>query len=126
MNEGVDRRRHGRAQLHATVHGTAGLSSNLRVVDLSPAGARVEHAHDLSPGRACVLDLHLNGVEVHLRAHVAWCQLYSVGSDPDGAEEVRYRSGLAFTDLRADVVAHLQEYLATLKMPTSDAARDMP
>ncbi len=120
MEKGLDRRRHRREQLHATLHGTAGLSSNLRVVDLSPAGASVEHAHDLSPGQPCVLDLSLDGVEVHLRAHVAWCQLYSVGSDPDGAEEVRYRSGLEFTDLSAEVVAHLQQYLATLKMPTSE------
>ncbi len=125
MNKGLDRRRHGRAQLHATVHGTVGLSCNLRVVDLSPAGARVEHAHDLSAGQPCVLDLRLDGVEVHLRAHVAWCQLYSVGSDPDGGEEVRYRSGLEFTDLPAEVVAHLQQYLATLKMPTSDGTRGM-
>ncbi len=126
MNKGLDRRRHGRAQLPAIIPGTVGLSGNLRVVDLSASGARVEHAHDLSPGQPCVLDLRLDGVEVHLRAHVAWCQLYSVGSDPDGAEEVRYRSGLEFADLPAGIVAHLQQYLATLKLPKSDATRGTP
>jgi hypothetical protein len=72
-------------------------------VHLSPAGARVEHDHELSPGQGCVLDLRLDGVEVHLRAHVACCQLYSVGSELDGTEEVRYRSGLEFTDLPAEI-----------------------
>ncbi len=84
MDKGLDRRQHRRAQVHGTVHGTVGLSSNLRIVDLSPAGAMVEHAHDLSPGQPCVLDLRLDGIEVHLRAHVAWCHLYSVGSAPEG------------------------------------------
>jgi hypothetical protein len=70
-----------------------------RVMDLSPTGAWVGHARELSPGQPCVLDLRLNGVEAHVRAHVAWCRRYSVGSDLDGAEEIRYQSGLVFTDL---------------------------
>jgi hypothetical protein len=37
-----------------------------------------------SPGQPCVLDLRLDGVEVHLRAHVAWCQLYSVAATRTG------------------------------------------
>jgi hypothetical protein len=94
-------------------------------VDLSPAGARVEHADDLSPGQACVLDLRLDEALVHLRAHVAWCQLYSVGSDPDGGGEVRYRSGLEFTDLPAEVAGRLQQYLAALKLPASDGTAGM-
>ena len=123
MENGFDRRQRHRIPLPGTVHGTIGPSNDLRLVNLSPAGALIEHPHPLSPGQPCVLDLHLDGAEVHLRAHVAWCQVYSISSDTDRMEERRFRSGLYFTDLSESVAAQLRHYLVALDTQKARPAR---
>ncbi len=94
-----------------------GLASDLRVLNLSPAGAMLEHADRLFRGQPCVLGLQLGGGELRLGGHVAWCLVHSVLTGPHGEEEICYRSGLHFSDLPPDVDARLQQYLDALSPP---------
>ena len=111
MDSVPDRRKHRRVHLVQTVLGTIGLSRSVRVVNLSLAGAMVEHAHPLAPGQPCILDLPGQEGEVHIRAHVVWSQLFSVSSGPERAQEQRYRSGIAFTADSREAAALLREWM---------------
>ena len=92
-----DRRLSPRVPLADVLAGTLGLAAVVRVVDVSPAGVRIEHAAPLTPGQATVLDVALGGETFHLRTRVAWCHLYQVVTDSAG-REIRYRAGLHFID----------------------------
>ena len=111
MDSAPDRRKYRRAHPTPPVTGTIALSRSVRVVNLSAAGAMVEHTHPLAPGQPCILDLPGHGGEVHLRAHVIWSQLFSVSSGPEGQQEQRYRSGIAFTVAPTEAKAMLREWM---------------
>jgi len=111
MDSAPDRRKHRRVHPMPPVTGTIALSRSVRVVNLSLGGAMVEHVHPLAPGQPCILDLPGQGGEVHLRAHVIWSQLYSVATGPEGAQEQRYRSGIAFTADPRETAAMLREWM---------------
>lgn len=75
--------------------GTLGLTTAVRLVDMSPAGVRIEHSHPLTPGQACVLDVPLADGVLHLRGRVVWCKLHHVTTDASG-RSVQYHSGIHF------------------------------
>ena len=106
-----DRRKYRRVHPTPSVTGTIALSRSVRLVNLSLAGAMVEYGHPLAPGQPCILDLPGQDGEVHLRAHVIWSQLFSVSSGPEGAQEQRYRSGIAFTAEPTEAEALLREWM---------------
>jgi hypothetical protein len=97
-----------------------GLAGDIRVINLSASGAMIEHLDRLAPGQPCVLTVPLAGVELRLRARVAWCQVHSVQNLPNGNGEIRFRSGLHFSDLPEDSASHLHHYLARLNAPKSE------
>jgi hypothetical protein len=105
-----DRRLSPRVPLADVLAGTLGLAAVVRVVDVSPAGVRIEHAAPLIPGQATVLDVTLGGETFHLRTRVAWCHLYQVVTDSAG-REIRYRAGLHFIDPPAAGGARLHALL---------------
>lgn len=120
MGEASNRRQRLRLNLPATLRGSMGLSGDLRVINLTPDGAMIEHGERLFQGQPCVLGLRLAGVNLRLRARVVWSQIYRVQSSPTGEEEIRFRSGLHFPDLPGGAEAHLRHYLGKLPLPKSD------
>ncbi len=120
----TDRRQRARVKVPGPVGGSVNLGSDVRVMDLSPDGAMIEHAKRLSPGAICVLCLHLAGVDLRLRGHVAWSQVHSARGNASGEGAILFRSGLHFPDLPERAAAHLRDYLATLSaaraLPTSE------
>lgn len=112
-----ERRQSPRVPLADVLAGTLGLTASVRVVDVSPAGVRIEHAAPLTPGQAIVLDVALGGETFHLRTRVAWCHLYQVVTDSAG-REVRYRAGLHFIDPPAAGGTRLHALLTRPPAPT--------
>ncbi len=117
MVKAADRRKRGRVNLQGTLRGTLGLGGEVRVINLSLGGAMIEHGEGLSPGQPCVLGLRLAGLDLRLRARVAWSRVHRASRSLGGESEVRFRSGLQFAELPEGAEVHLRHYLAGLRAP---------
>ncbi len=94
MREQAERRRAERLPLPR--HCQGGGHQAVRLLDLSPAGARIAHAEPLPEWRGVPLDLPRLGGRGQGRAAVIWSHLAGRergGADPEG---LVYQSGLAF------------------------------
>ena len=92
----------------------------VRLLDLSVAGAQIEHLDPLSPGVACVLDLPPPSGAVNLPAQVVWCTVIGRNRRVRGESHLVARSGLQFTTLTPEQQAALAEtlhYFATVLQP---------
>ncbi len=107
-----DERRSARVTPPGLLRGYVDSHLEAKILNLSPAGALIEHANRLSPGGTCALTLRLLGADLRLRAHIVWSR-----AKEERGEEVRYRSGVRFSDLPAAVEATLRQYLATVRVP---------
>jgi len=116
----MERRRHARVILPWTVRGTVDRQYDVQVIDLSMAGAMIEHAQRFQPGEIRLLFLWVPGADLCLRAQLIWCQMNRMQMGAGGKAELRFRSGVHFPDLNEADEAHLQRYLATFNMPESD------
>ncbi len=95
--ESQERRQQPRLHLAVPVPGTLGLTTPVRLVDVSPTGARVECGHPLTPGQSGILDVGLPAAEFYLRARVTWSQVYQILTEGAG-QVIRHRAGLRFVD----------------------------
>lgn len=89
MNE---RRAQPRVTLSGELRGTVKSSIDVRVLDLSEGGMRVQSATGLSPGADCMLTLETGGGPIRVRAKV----LRSRAALTEG--RMSYASGLRFAD----------------------------
>jgi len=112
MKKASNRRQRQRVTLPGVLPASMGLRRELRVINLSPEGAMIEHLDRLAPGHPCILSLRFGGVDLHLGARVVWCQLHDIASGPPGQREIRYRSGLHFLHLSEVAASHIREYLS--------------
>ncbi len=118
-SESRERRQHPRLHLAVPLLGTLGLTTPVRVVDVSPVGVRIECGHPLTPGQATILDVVLAAEEFHLRARITWSQVYQVLTEPAG-QVVRHRAGLRFVDPPTAGGARLHALLARTPDPRLD------
>ena len=86
----------------------------VRLLDLSVAGAQIEHLDPLSPGVACVLDLPPPWGAVNLPAQVVWCTVIGRKRKVGSGSHLVARSGLRFTALTAGQQAALAATLHNL------------
>ena len=87
---------------------------DVRVRNLSLAGAMIEHPHRLVPGQPCVLRLAFRDRDIPIEAQVVWSQ---VANAPSGASEegvVACRSGLHFGPLMEQTEICFRESLPSL------------
>jgi PilZ domain len=92
----------------------------VRLLDLSVAGAQIEHLDPLPPGVACVLDLPPPSEALNLPAQVVWCTVIGRKRKVGGESHLVARSGLQFMTLTAEQQAALAatlHYLATAWQP---------
>ncbi len=86
----------------------------VRLLDLSTAGARIEHLNLLRPGSHCTLELpHALGAVV-VSAQVVWTSVTGDEQSPDGERRLRYQSGLTFVSVTAEQQAALTRLLGGL------------
>jgi hypothetical protein len=121
MSETADRRSVARVIVPWRLSGRVGESREVRILDLSLAGARIGHVDLLKPGLPCTLELPPPFEMVRLTARVVWSLLAGGGTTLGGDRRLDYQSGLAFTGLTPEQKAALAAALATL-----EAARGTP
>ena len=112
-------RQHLRVRLVEEVRGSVRVGDAVRVLDLSPGGALIEHAEPLAPGETPILSLRLQGKELRLRAHVVWSQVHRRETKPPAPPRLIYRSGLHFPELPRATELDLRGYLNLPLAPTA-------
>jgi hypothetical protein len=90
----------------------------VRLVDVSRAGAGIEHLDFLRPGASCTLELPPPFDSLILQAHVVWCRV--IGRKLSGDEtHLVSRSGLRFASLNHAQDAALAWLLGTRPQPAA-------
>jgi len=94
---------------------------DVRLVDLSPEGARIEHLRPLANWSMCFLDLPWALGGVRIQGTVVWSQAEESKPAADGKRLVHYQTGLTFRFLTPEQRAGLTAALEILK-----GAREAP
>lgn len=94
-----ERRRFVRLPVPPRLGGTRVERHHMRLVDLSPGGARVEHEHPFSEGFLCFLKLSPALGGVWLQGEVAWSREAGRREVREGEWVISYQSGIRFTML---------------------------
>ena len=89
---------------------------SVRLVDLSPKGARVEHPNRLNVGLMCLVDLPPTLGRGSLYGRIVWTKLHRNEQTLEGKRQQYYRSGLAWTELTPEQQGTLAGALALLKV----------
>jgi hypothetical protein len=87
---------------------------DVRVLDLSATGARIEHSNLLRPGFTCALELPQSLGGRSLPVRVVRSSVIGAEGAPTGDRVLRYESGLAFGVLSLEQRAALEAVLARL------------
>src|SRR5512137_1481439 len=120
MTEGQERRAVGRTGLFERPPARVRGLREVRLLDLSPAGAQIEHLDLFRLGASCALDLPPPCGALSLPAQVVWCTVVGRKRKLGGDSHLVARSGLQFTSLTAVQRAALADslrHLATTVQP---------
>ena len=88
---------------------------DVRLLDLSLKGARVEHYHSFPEGHLCFLELPLALGRIRLQGQVIWNELADRREAAKRLDWVPYQSGLRFTRITPEQRAGLTAALKRLK-----------
>lgn len=119
MPEARDRRAAPRATLVDRPAARAREAQEVRLLDLSRDGARIEHLDLLRPGAPCSLELPPPFGPLTLPAQVVWCTVIGRTRRPGGDSHLVSRSGLRFTRLNVAQHAALAWLLNTQQQPAA-------
>jgi hypothetical protein len=122
MTEGLERRAIARTGLAECPPARVRGLREVRLLDLSPAGAQIEHLDLFRLGASCALDLPPPCGALSLSAEVVWCAVVGRKRKLGGDSHLVARSGLRFTTLTTAQRAALAEslrHLATEVQPKS-------
>ncbi len=114
MTEELERRHVRRAVVTGRLTGRMSPLEDFRLLDLSLAGARIEHLAHLRPGDSCTLRFRAPSRSLTLVAQVIWSTV--IGREPTrgGLRSLRYHSGLRFNPLSPEQARDLTELLERL------------
>ena len=98
----------------------------VRLVDLSPEGARIEHLRPMANWSMCFLDLPWALGGVRIQGEVIWSQAGESKPAADGKRLVHYQSGLAFRFLTPEQRAGLTAALEILQAAQEAHAPERP
>ncbi len=87
----------------------------VRLLDLSQAGARVEHRAPLAPGLLCVVDLPAALGRGSLTGRVVWSKFHRTEQAVDGERRRYFQSGLTWTEFTPAQQERLTAALDILK-----------
>jgi hypothetical protein len=113
MAEIRERRRVPRTPIAEVLGARARSTVEARLIDLSTYGARIEHLDLLRPGSACAFELPPSFGALMLSARVIHSSVVGAAPIRDGERQLRYQSGLAFSDITADQQTTLASALET-------------
>ena len=122
MVELPERRRAARVNVPWHLSARVLESREVRILDLSTAGVRIEHVEPLRPGASCTFDLPPTLGSLQLTARVVWSLVRGGEQTLDGERSLRYQSGLAFIGLTQEQQAVLARVMEMLT--AAGAAKD--
>ena len=121
MGEMADRRRAARLFVPRALGAVELELRQVHLLDLSPAGARIEHEQLLHEGLVCFVDLPRALGRLRLTGRVVWTRLHATEQTFEGERRAHYESGIAFTGPTAEQQAALADALATLQTARTGA-----
>ncbi len=125
MTEFQEKRRTRRVAIAGHLGGCVHVPLEVRFVDLSLTGVRIEHVSWLRPGSACTLEFPPALGSLVLSARVIHSAVMGSEVNPEGYRLVRYRSGLVFVDFTAAQAAILADVLEKLT-PAGGTGEERP
>lgn len=95
----------------------------VRLLDLSPDGARIEHLAPLRAGSSCAIDLPPALGRLRLTGRVVWSGIRGREQTLEGERRLHYQSGIDFTDLTPQQQTALAAALAKIRAAQAEADR---
>jgi hypothetical protein len=114
MTDLRERRGASRIPIAGQIGARARATLDVRLIDLSTTGARIEHGELLRPGSACAFQLPPAIGPLVLTARVVHSAVIGAAPTPDGERQLRYQSGLAFVNVTPEQRAALEEVVKRL------------
>lgn len=105
------KRRHQRLTFQEPLSDVITATHDVRILDLSLGGARVEHTNILRPGSMCHLRLPLRGRRVMLLCHVVWSRAVGRVEGETRGTGLLFHSGLQFVNVPSELRTLVAEYL---------------
>jgi hypothetical protein len=90
----VGNRRHARLTLREPLQDLVTATHEVRILDLSLGGARIEHTNIVRPGSVCHLRLPSRNRRVTLLCHVVWSRAIGRAEGDIGDTGLLFHSGL--------------------------------
>ena len=109
-----DRRESHRYFVSGRLTGKARATLDVRLLDLSSTGARIEHNHLLRPGMLCAFEFPPALGKLVLNARIVHSAVVGADQGPEGERLLRYQSGLTFLEVKPDQQAALDAILARI------------
>ena len=106
-----ERRKKKRIQLTRAIIARYGATGTV-ILDITDAGARIEHFNRLDVGKKARLRFEWLGKDIDVEATVMSCKVHRFAHGDDGATV--YQSGLSFTGYEGNALASLRELVATV------------
>jgi hypothetical protein len=120
MAKGVERRRSARLTIPPRFGLPGQESRQIRLVDLSLEGARIEHRHPLQTGLPCVVDLPAAIGGGSFLGRIVWSTLQRDEQTPEGDRPDSYQSGLTWAELTPEQFGVLAAALDLLTAAQKD------
>jgi len=115
MAETSDRRRAARLTVARHLRGSELELHLVRLLDLSPTGARIEHLEPMRQGGMCHLDLPPAFGRGRLTGRVVWTEVRGSEQTLEGDRRFHHESGLEFEGSTPEQRAALATALETLR-----------
>ena len=114
------RRRHARLTFKEPIQDLITASHDVRILDLSLGGARVEHTNILRPGSSCHLRLPLRNRRLTVLCRVVWSTAVGRAEGDARGTGLLFHSGLQFAGMTSDLQTVLAAYLESEGVPSGD------
>ena len=107
MDETQERRRAPRIRVAGRLGARARATLDVRLLDVSATGARIEHYDVLRPGSTYAFEFPVALGPLTLSAKVVHSAIIGTEKTPEGERLLRYQSGLVFIAMNAEQQATL-------------------
>jgi len=114
MDETQERRRAPRIRVTGRLGARARATLDVRLLDVSATGARIEHYDVLRPGSTYGFEFPAALGSLTVSAKVVHSAVIGTETTPEGERLLRYQSGLALTSMTAEQQATLTSILERL------------
>ncbi len=112
--ESLGRRKHARFVVKGGAKGRVAVVWDAVLLNLSLGGALIEHTNVVRSGTPSSLELEPQGKKIRLRCRVARSVADRLEEQPDGEQELVYRTGLQFVEPSEETLQVIGDYLDLL------------